>query len=488
MKNYLIPAFALALLLCGSYQFLSSPASAAGISQLDQFTSTTTPASAITQNTFGKALRLTGQGTGCATFSSNGTLTSTGVACGTGSSGGSYPFPAAGNATGTLTQFNAGLTSLASTTIGGGNAGSGLTINGTGTSTQNFRVGIGTANLATIGQGFMGVNGVVLNSGAQSAVLAAMGYSTARSFNIDDTGYLSWSNNNDITVGTDDTFFSRASAGVLRVGTASNNALGSLNAANVTVTSVLTTPQITSSGNIQISAGTQNYVFGSTASGQGLGFPGTNYIAWNGGATRISAISNGVVSFGTAAATNAASLLANALGLATSTPFARLSGPTQRPLAAGVPAFSVGSSTRQDFIVNQAGNVGIGTASPLANLQVGAGSLPAGLASGVTAFINGPGVLSTSQTLAVNSTSGPNVVIFSASQTNTDTTQPYNASDLLIQNNSNTVGNTGSVFLPYRQRQPSKCALLAQFFKITRLMLPKATSLFGLRQVRPRLI
>lgn len=63
------------------------------VSTLDQFTSTSSPATAITQRTWGKAFRLTGQSTGCATFSLNGTLTSTGIACGSGSGGTSFSFP-----------------------------------------------------------------------------------------------------------------------------------------------------------------------------------------------------------------------------------------------------------------------------------------------------------------------------------------------------------------------------------------------------------
>jgi hypothetical protein len=47
-----------------------------------------------------------------------------------------YPFPATGNATGTLTQFNGGLTSYASTTIGNGTATGGLTVAGTATTTN----------------------------------------------------------------------------------------------------------------------------------------------------------------------------------------------------------------------------------------------------------------------------------------------------------------------------------------------------------------
>ncbi len=64
------------------------------------------------------------------------------------SGGGAYPFGLAGNATSTLTQFNGGLTSYASSTIGNGTAIGGLTVSGnattTGTSTLQDTI-IGTA-------------------------------------------------------------------------------------------------------------------------------------------------------------------------------------------------------------------------------------------------------------------------------------------------------------------------------------------------------
>ncbi|MDE1941453.1 MAG: hypothetical protein KGI66_05005, partial [Patescibacteria group bacterium] len=60
-----------------------------------------------------------------------------------------YPFQLAGNATSTLTQFNGGLTSYASTTIGNGTATGGLTVSGNATTTGDAyfvsHVGIGTA-------------------------------------------------------------------------------------------------------------------------------------------------------------------------------------------------------------------------------------------------------------------------------------------------------------------------------------------------------
>lgn len=85
-KTILIALFSLSVAVGGIT--LVSAAAQGTITQLDQFTSTTTPATAITQRTIGKAFRLSGQTSGCAQFSSNGTLTSTGIVCGSGGGGG----------------------------------------------------------------------------------------------------------------------------------------------------------------------------------------------------------------------------------------------------------------------------------------------------------------------------------------------------------------------------------------------------------------
>lgn len=87
---YVIFARATQPLLSGSIS-IPSPSPILGdgnINTLDQFTSTTSPASAITQRTFGKTFRLTGL-TGCLEASSNGTVSSvTGAPCGSGGGGG----------------------------------------------------------------------------------------------------------------------------------------------------------------------------------------------------------------------------------------------------------------------------------------------------------------------------------------------------------------------------------------------------------------
>lgn len=138
MKKYLIiialfiPVTAFAL----SIPFANLGGGSGTINTLDQFTSTSSPATAITQRTYGKGFRLSGQTAGCGTFSSNGTLTSSGVACGTGTPGGSSgqvqyngSGSFAGVATTTLTAgTNVTFTGTPGYLIGGTN----LTINATG--------------------------------------------------------------------------------------------------------------------------------------------------------------------------------------------------------------------------------------------------------------------------------------------------------------------------------------------------------------------
>ncbi|RNJ51378.1 beta strand repeat-containing protein [Methylocystis hirsuta] len=65
---------------------------------------------------------------------------------------------------------------------------------------------------------------------------------------------------------------------------------------------------------------------------------------------------------------SASSTYAQSVGVASTTPWGKFVIDTSN-LAAGTPEFSVGSSTRNDLIVMQSGNVGIGTTSPTAQLH-----------------------------------------------------------------------------------------------------------------------
>jgi hypothetical protein len=97
---------------------------------------------------------------------------------------------------------------------------------------------------------------------------------------------------------------------------------------------------------------------------------GTNNVAGSPRAGSLELGSATSLSFRVSSFTEAARFdTAGSFGIGSTTPWARLSVDTSS-LAASVPSFVVGSSTRTDLIVTQAGNVGIGTTTPSANLFV----------------------------------------------------------------------------------------------------------------------
>lgn len=138
-----------------------------------------------------------------ASASVRGLLSSTDWATFNGKSSSGYPFPIAGNATSTLTQFNGGLTAYSTSTIGNGTQNGGLTVSGgattTGTAYFAGNVGIGTqpstyaldvnGNIGlSSGSGIYGHNaaaGITLDS--NSAVLRFL-TSSAERVRIDATG------------------------------------------------------------------------------------------------------------------------------------------------------------------------------------------------------------------------------------------------------------------------------------------------------------
>lgn len=88
--------------------------------------------------------------------------------------------------------------------------------------------------------------------------------------------------------------------------------------------------------------------------------------------TAIGSGTNYLLRVGTTTATDLLSVThGGQVGIASTTPWARLSVDSGS-LAAGVPSFAVGSSTRTDLVVTQAGNVGIGTTSPTSLLNISA--------------------------------------------------------------------------------------------------------------------
>lgn len=173
MKKLLILPLVLSLVL-PAFAF------AQGISQLQQFTSTTSPSSAITQTVFGKAFRLTGQSSGCAQFSANGTLSSTGTNCGSGG-GGTFPFTpqSYGNSTSTTLGFLNGLFSNGSTTIS--SLGSGIVgannglLYGAATSTLTPSSPL-TGSFTQLGSG--GSLGCQTASGSQAGCLSSANWTT----------------------------------------------------------------------------------------------------------------------------------------------------------------------------------------------------------------------------------------------------------------------------------------------------------------------
>lgn len=152
---------------------LASGVTASSLTSIGTLSSGAVPASLVTSGTFGSGnytfpsnLIITGNSTttqatttnlaisgitGCNTTSALTTNSNGSVVCGAISGGGGapYPFPLTGNATSTLTQFNGGLTALASSTIGNGTATGGLTISGNATTTGTMRANCFTTDGTT---------------------------------------------------------------------------------------------------------------------------------------------------------------------------------------------------------------------------------------------------------------------------------------------------------------------------------------------------
>jgi hypothetical protein len=142
MQYYLrITAALIGISLAFAVGFWTDDIHAAGISQLDQWISTTSPSSAITQNTYGKAIKITGLTTGqCLTLNGSNVLTTT--TCGS-SSGDPYPFKGFNNSTSTLTLFNG---NASTTAFSATQAFFGGTATSTFTSAGSLGIGTSTPN------------------------------------------------------------------------------------------------------------------------------------------------------------------------------------------------------------------------------------------------------------------------------------------------------------------------------------------------------
>lgn len=163
------------------------------ISQASSTMSALTVVNATNTNATSTNLTVSGttrfSGLNCAANANGGTLTTDAngfVSCADDDSSagsGAYPFAVAGNATSTLTQFNGGLTSYASTTIGNGTQAGGLTISGGATTTGSVKIGSGSATIL-----FDGATGSATTTQATTTSLYVSG--TASTTNLRINGYV----------------------------------------------------------------------------------------------------------------------------------------------------------------------------------------------------------------------------------------------------------------------------------------------------------
>ncbi len=226
-----------------------------------------------------------------------------------------------------------GLVNSASASIGSGTQAAGLTINGgattTGNATINGNLAVGSIkNLFALDVG--GQVGLVGPFSGANVPVASFSTST------NNISGIQMSNTNSGT------------AADFRFSIVSNDNLNYLS-------------------NFVPSSGNTGTLFGQTRSNI-LGIFG-NTFSGNGRILTIGTVNNNDLLFGTDNLERARLTAAGNLGIGSTTPWAKLSVDTSS-LAAGVPEFSIGSSTRQDFVITQAGNVGIGTSNPGGSLHI----------------------------------------------------------------------------------------------------------------------
>lgn len=142
-----------------------------------QWVSTTSPSTAITQYIFGRSVRFSGQGSGCAQFDSNGILTTTGSSCSSGGGSGSV-----GTSTiPTISQVPYWTTSgntpekLGSIATGTLKAGSGITLTGTA---YILSPGGGDVTINNTGGGAAGTGNIATST---NEVAGRLGYFTSNS-------------------------------------------------------------------------------------------------------------------------------------------------------------------------------------------------------------------------------------------------------------------------------------------------------------------
>ncbi|MGA8610881.1 MAG: hypothetical protein WB760_04045 [Xanthobacteraceae bacterium] len=172
--------------------------------------------------------------------------------------GAAYPFALTGNATSTLTQFNAGLTAYASSTIGNGGA-KGLTINGTATTTGTAyfagNVGIGTTSPGSI----FSVNNILNLTSATSTLYSTGGINlTAGCFSI-----------NGICVGVSGGTLSGGTAGMLAAWTSGSSLTATSTPTVASIVATSTTATSSFAGAISIGNGTGQFTLSMKDAGSG---------------------------------------------------------------------------------------------------------------------------------------------------------------------------------------------------------------------------
>lgn len=291
------------------------------------------------------------------TFSVNGTVGFSGLSSGSGSNlclsssnelvtctvsaSASYPFALSGNATSTLTQFNAGLTAFASSTIGDGTQIGGLTVSGGATTTGNayFANTVGIASTSPWAGLSVDTTGLAVGMPSFS-----VGSSTRQDFLITQSGRI------DIGTTTDP------------------------------YTTAVAIPLLNVAGSIQI--GKAGQTFNGLDIVRNDGVSGTGLLEWSGSTTfqltngsgggilRLGAVSSagGSIQF----LGNSSSLLGTIVnstgffGIGTTTPWGQISASS----TSANPTLAIeqhGSGPAGIFI---GGNVGIGTTSPFLKLAV----------------------------------------------------------------------------------------------------------------------
>ncbi len=340
----------------------------------------------------------------------------------------SYPFP--NNATTTLLTFSGGILSTASSTIGDGTQIGGLTIHGGATTTGNAYFASGSSvapsiaftnspttgfyqSGSTIGFTLGGSNAGTLSTSALGIFVPVRVANCTTAASVCFAGFLSDNNNGVFMPAADVTAvatngFERArftGLGNFGVGTSSPFALLSIHAASTTGVSSPTTLFAIASSTAGTATTTLFSISNTGAAsttqffGAGLATCQTeNVLTWaNGvfgcegdtaGASSGGAdFSYGISYFGTTTSATTTALWARGgifasstsriasttfdingfVGIGSSTPFAQLS---INPNGISGASFAIGSSTKTDFIVTNAGRVGIGTTTPSDKLHV----------------------------------------------------------------------------------------------------------------------